>query len=104
MAESTEKSPPGLSPAAVKWFRDCVRQFRFRTAGELGVLAAAALAMTRCEACSAVLKREGMFITGAKGRVSHPALRAETQSRAQFLAACRQLGISRPVAAGANDG
>ncbi len=94
------KPPPGLSPPAAKWFRDCVKQFRFRTAGELGVLAEAARALTRIEACAAAVKRDGLFIPGAKGLVSHPGLRAETQARAQFLAACRQLGISRPVAAG----
>lgn len=88
--------PTGLSRTAAKWYRDCVAQFEFRTAGELGCLAEAARSLTRIEQCQAALKRDGLFVGGARGLVSHPALRAEQQNRALFLQACRQLGISQP--------
>jgi len=90
-------APAGLSRTAAKWYRDCVKQFRLQTAGELGCLAEAAHSLTRIEECRATLKRDGLFVHGARGLVSHPALRAEQQSRSLFLQACRQLGISSPA-------
>jgi hypothetical protein len=92
--------PPNLSKSAGQWYADCVRQFRFRTAGELETLHQAARALTRAEECAKVLKREGLFTDGQKGRIAHPAARLEHQSRAQFLTACRLLGITRPEAGG----
>jgi len=103
MAEFTSKPPPGLSKHAAHWYSDCVKQFRFRTAGELQTLAQGARALTRQEECAAVLKKEGLTINGARGLVSHPLLRAETQARGQFFLACRLLGITRPVAGDRSD-
>ncbi len=95
--------PSGLSKAAARFYSDCVHQFRFRTAGELQTLEEAARALTRAAECRAVLKKEGLFTTGQKGRIAHPAARLEQQSRAQFLTACRLLGITRPVAGDRSD-
>jgi hypothetical protein len=91
------KAPSGLSPSAARWYREVARQFDFRTAGELGCLTEAARSLTRIEQCQDQLVRDGLFVGGARGLVSHPALRAEQQSRALFLQACRQLGISQPA-------
>lgn len=96
MNELSEKAPAGLSKSAAKWYRDCCQQFRFRTAGELEVLAQAAHALTRIAECQKTIKKDGAFIIGSKGLVSHPAARMEQQHRAQFLTAARQLGISHP--------
>src|SRR5690606_2640332 len=90
------KVPTGLSRTAAAWYRDCVRQFEFRTAGELACLAEAARSLTRIEQCQAALKKDGLLVGGARGPATHPALRAEQQHRALFLQACRQLGISQP--------
>ena len=92
--------PSGLSKGAAKWYRDCVKQFRMATAGELEVLAQAALSLTRIEECRAAIKRDGMFVPGSRGVVAHPAARLELQHRAQLLQAARQLGISAPIDGG----
>ncbi len=94
--ESTLEVPTGLSKAAAKWYRACCRDFRFTTASELEILAQAARSLTRIEECAAAIKRDGVVVRGSKGIVSHPCARLEQQHRAQFLLACRQLGISQP--------
>lgn len=93
---TTPKVPDGLSKQAAEWYRTCCRQFVFRTAAELEVLAQAAHSLTRIEECRKAIKKNGAFIVGSKGLVSHPASRMEQQHRSQFLVATRQLGISNP--------
>lgn len=96
MSEVREMTPSGLSKHAARWYADCRKQFDFRTVGELETLAQAAHALTRIEECQRALKRDGHFINGSKGLVSHPAARLEHTHRAQFLLAAGQLGICNP--------
>jgi hypothetical protein len=100
MTERKETIPAGIKGAAAAWYRDCVRQYRLVTAGELGTLAEAARCLTRISECQAAIKQDGLFIAGARGTVAHPALRAEQQARGLFLQAVRQLGISAPCTEG----
>lgn len=91
------RAPNGLSKESAAWWREAVRQFDFRTAGELAVLTEAARSLDRIAECRDVIQREGLFINGARGLVQHPAARLEQQHRSLVLQACRQLGISSPA-------
>lgn len=101
--KTTITAPAGVTGAAAAWYRRVVKEFRLRTAGELGTLTEAARSLARIEQCQEALKADGLFVPGARGLVAHPALRAEQQNRALFLQACRQLGISQPLEGSPNE-
>jgi P27 family predicted phage terminase small subunit len=93
----TDKPPKHLGRAAKTWWSRVATEFKFESAGELQCLSEAASSLDRIEQCREILKTEGLFITGDRGSVIHPAARLEQQHRALVLQACRQLGISAPV-------
>lgn len=92
-----ETAPEYLSEAASTWWHRVVREFRLLSGGELEVLSQAAASLDRIAECRETLARDGLFIAGSRGLVTHPAARLEQQHRALVLQACRQLGISSPV-------
>ena len=92
------KAPKELSKESAVWWMECVKQFALKTGGELQVLTEAAFSLDRIAQCREVLKKDGLFTEGARGLVAHPATRLEQQHRSLVLQACRQLGISSPVA------
>lgn len=73
------------------WWSRVVEEFKFESAGELQCLSEAASSLDRIEQCRGIFKTEGLFITGDRGSVIHPAARLEQQHRALVLQACRQL-------------
>ncbi len=91
------KAPNELSKKSGLWWLEVVNQFGLKTAGEHAVLTEAALSLDRIAECSKTIKIDGMFVSGQRGKVAHPATRLELQHRALVLQACRQLGISAPV-------
>ncbi len=93
------KPPATLSKESGRWWMDCVNQFGLKTGGELQVLEEAAFSPDRIAQCREVIKTDGLFTDGQRGKVAHPATRLELQHRALVLQACRQLGISAPVEA-----
>ena len=92
------KAPKELDKESAKWWLDCCTQFGLKTGGELQVLTEAAFSLDRIAQCREVLKKDGLFTEGQRGLVAHPATRLEQQHRSLVLQACRQLGISSPVA------
>lgn len=91
------RAPAGLSKESGRWWLSAVRQFDLRSAGELAVLTEAARSMDRLIECREAIAKDGLFVEGSRGLVTHPAARLEQQHRALVLQACRQLGISSPV-------
>lgn len=94
MLKRPTRAPKDLTPTTAKWWRSVVTQFDFRSAGELATLTEAARSLDRINECREVINRDGLFIEGARGLVSHPATRLELQHRAIMLQACRTLGIA----------
>lgn len=89
--------PKYLSKESREWWARAVAEFALETTGELAVLTEAAASLDRVAECREVLKTDGLFIEGQRGKVAHPACRLEQQHRSLVLQACRQLGISAPV-------
>ena len=92
------KAPKELNKESAAWWLTCTKEFDLKTGGELQVLTEAAFSLDRIAQCRTVLKKDGLFTEGARGLVAHPATRLEQQHRSLVLQACRQLGISSPVA------
>ena len=92
------KAPKELSKDSAKWWMDCTIQFGLKTGGELQVLTEAAHSLDRIAQCREVISKDGLFTDSQRGKVAHPATRLEQQHRSLVLQACRQLGISSPVA------
>lgn len=97
MVKQPTRAPADLTKETRAWWRDAVKQFDFKTAGELQVLTEAARSLDRIAQCREALDRDGLFVDGARGLVTHPAARLEQQHRSLVLQACRQLGISSPA-------
>jgi len=96
MLKKPTRAPADLSPTSAKWWKDVVTQFDLRSAGELQTLTEAARSLDRIAQCREVLGRDGLFVEGSRGLVSHPACRLELQHRGVVLMACRSLGITAP--------
>ena len=92
------KAPETLSKSSGQWWLQTVAQFGMKTSGELAVLTEAAQSLDRIIDCQKIIAEEGLFASGKTATVAHPAARLELQHRATVLQACRQLGISQPVA------
>ena len=96
--KSPTKTPKELDKESAKWWMNCVTQFGLKTDGETQVLTEAAHSLDRIAQCREVITKDGLFTDSQRGKVAHPAIRIELQHRALVLQACRQLGISSPVA------
>ena len=97
MSTLPTKPPEGLRQTSGKWWLACVEQFNLVSAGEQQVLTEAARSLDRIDQCREAIEKDGLFVEGQRGKVSHPAARLEQQHRSLVLQACRQLGISSPV-------
>lgn len=95
--EIPTSAPDGLSENSSTWWLAVVNQFALTTVGEACVLTEAARSLDRIADCRDAIAKDGLFIDGKSGKVSHPAARLEQQHRSLVLQACRQLGISSPV-------
>ena len=91
---NTPKPPRTLSgPSKTLWLT-VQSQFGIDDAGGLAVLSAACEAHQRVRQAQVILKDEGLLVRDARGQIRpHPAVKIEVDSRAQFLAAVKQLNL-----------
>jgi phage terminase small subunit len=88
------KPPMTLSNAAKRWWREIQREFSIDDPGGLLVLTSAAEAFDRTKQAEAMVKAEGITTIDRFGQAkTHPAVIIERDSRAQMLAALRDLHL-----------
>jgi len=86
--------PRGLSVAAKRWWREIEAEYGIEDAGGLLVLQSACEAFDRMRQAQAILAAEGLVTRDRFGQAKvHPAAIVERDSRAQMLAAIKQLNL-----------
>ena len=95
MKNSRQPKPPtALSIAAKRWWIAIQSEFSIDDPGGLLVLTTAAEAFDRMKKAEAIIEREGMVaLDRFKQPKAHPAVVIERDSRAQMLAALRDLHL-----------
>jgi P27 family predicted phage terminase small subunit len=94
LEQNPAKPPRNLSgPSKTLWER--IRsEYAIADSGGLAILTSACEAHARMGQAAEMLKREGLTIRDARGALRpHPALKIETDNRAQFLAAIKLLSL-----------
>lgn len=93
-AKTAPKPPPGLSPAAGRFWTALRREYGIADAGGLALLEVAARAWQRAEAARAEIDAEGVVTRDRWGQAKpHPACAVERDARAQVIAALRALNL-----------
>jgi phage terminase small subunit len=88
------RPPRNLSGPSKTLWQTIQTQYAIQDAGGLSILTAACEAHQRARQAAAMLKSDGMTIRDARGALRpHPALKIETDNRAQFLSALRLLSL-----------
>ena len=83
---------PGINPAEVQTL--LVDEYAIKDAGGLSILKAGICAYSRAEAARKRIDKDGLMIPGKDNTmIKHPLLSVERDSRAQWLAALRQLNL-----------
>ena len=86
--------PKDLSVAAKRWWREIEAEYGIEDAGGLLVLQSACEAFDRMRQAQAILAAEGLVTRDRFGQAKvHPAAIVERDSRAQLLAAIKQLNL-----------
>jgi P27 family predicted phage terminase small subunit len=95
MRKPTEHRPPkGLSRAAQKWWARLQEDFSIVDPGGIAILTAAAEAFERTREAEAVIKAEGLTVLDRfEQSKPHPCVSIARDSRAQMLAALKQLRL-----------
>lgn len=107
MKKSTAKPaippvPSGLSPDAIRWWRDLHREFDLSDPAALLLLETAMRAHDRMQDAGALVAKHGVAVEDRYGQLkSNPATSVERDARAQMLAALKALNLdvlpTRPV-------
>lgn len=94
MKKPTIKPPPGLTPAAGKFWQALRREYGITDAGGLALLELAAKAWARAETATAEVERDGVTLRDRWGQAKpHPACAVERDARAQVITALRAMNL-----------
>jgi P27 family predicted phage terminase small subunit len=86
-------APAHLRPETRRWFEDVAGEYVLAS-HHIHLLTLAAEALDRCAQARETIDREGLTVEGREGGVkTHPAVAVEKNSRAQFAALVKQLGL-----------
>jgi phage terminase small subunit len=104
MAKQTAqpRPPDHLSTPARRLWLQLITDFVVEDAAGRVLLTEALVAWDRCEQARALIEKEGSIVRDRFGQpIPHPGVKIERDSRAQFLAALKQLNLDvqpvRPV-------
>jgi len=91
---TSNKTPAGLSPAAIAWWKRLHGEFDIDDSGAAFLLEAALHAFDRMNEAAGLVAEHGVCIVDRYGQLrANPAVAAERDSRAAMLAAFKQLGL-----------
>ena len=88
------KAPKTLSREAARWWRKLVAEYAIEDEAGFLMLQTSLEAFDRMREAQGVLKEDGLVVTDRWGqRKAHPLVTVERDSRAQMLAALKQLNL-----------
>ena len=87
-------APKHLTPEAREWWQKLTREYQIDDDAGLLLLQTSMEAFDRMRACQACIARDGEMITDRfEQRKCHPLLSTERDTRAQMMAALKQLNL-----------
>lgn len=94
--EPPPTAPEHLSERSRKLWQDVLMARQWHPA-KLALLGQALESLDRADAAAAIVRTEGIVVTGGKMPHLHPAVKAEKDARTQFAALWRSLGCDRLI-------
>ena len=95
MRKTSKNAPQGLSADARELWVTFVDEYSIKDTGGLQILEQALSAYDRAAEAKAILDRDGIVcVDKARQTIAHPCVVIEKNSRAQYLAALKALGLN----------